>query len=93
MRTLAHWSIACGLILAASAARAETVAEFYAGTTIRLLISAEVGGSYDHNGRLVARHLGRHIPGRPKIVPEQMVGASGRVAARYLYNVAPRTAR
>jgi tripartite-type tricarboxylate transporter receptor subunit TctC len=55
-----------------------------------MLITADPGGSYDSNARLVGRHLGKHIPGNPRIVAEQMVGASGRVAANYLYNVAPK---
>jgi tripartite-type tricarboxylate transporter receptor subunit TctC len=74
----------------AGAASAETVAEFYSRTPIRMVISADPGGSYDSDSRLVARHLGAHIPGNPKIVPENMPGASGRIAASYLYNVAPR---
>jgi tripartite-type tricarboxylate transporter receptor subunit TctC len=69
---------------------AQTVAEFYGRTPIRMLISADPGGSYDSNARLVGRHLGRHLPGNPRIVAEQMVGASGRTAASYLYNVAPK---
>jgi tripartite-type tricarboxylate transporter receptor subunit TctC len=73
-----------------SSAAAETAAEFYARTPIRMVIAADPGGSYDTNARLVGRHFGRHIPGNPRIVAEQMVGASGRVAASYLYNVAPK---
>src|SRR5438552_751155 len=71
-------------------AKAQTVAEFYARTGIRLLITADPGGSYDTNARLVGRHLGRHIPGNPRLLLEQMPGASGRIGANYLYNVAPR---
>jgi tripartite-type tricarboxylate transporter receptor subunit TctC len=86
-----HMLIAALLLTIASrASQAQTAAEFYARTSIRLLITAEPGGSYDTNARLVARHLGKHIPGNPKIVPEQLIGASGRVAANYLYNVAPK---
>ena len=66
------------------------MAEFYARTPVRMLIAADPGGSYDTNARLVGRHLGRHIPGNPRIIAETMVGASGRVAANYLYNVAPK---
>ena len=71
-------------------AHAQTVAEFYARTPVRMLIPADPGGSYDSNARLVGRHLGKHIPGNPRIVAEQMVGASGRVGANYLYNYAPK---
>jgi tripartite-type tricarboxylate transporter receptor subunit TctC len=92
MRHLHHRRIVGALILgfASSAASAQTAAEFYARTTIRVVIAADPGGSYDNNARLVVRHLGRHIPGSPRLVAEQMVGASGRVAASYLYNVAPK---
>ena len=91
MQHLRSWTLALALLLAgASAGHAETIAEFYGRTSIRLLIPADPGGSYDQNARLVARHLGKHIPGHPRIIPEQMVGASGRVAANYLYNVAPK---
>jgi tripartite-type tricarboxylate transporter receptor subunit TctC len=85
-------SIACMLILsvAPNVCHAQTAAEFYGRTPIRMLISADPGGSYDSNARLVGRHLGKHIPGNPRIVAEQMVGASGRTAASYLYNVAPK---
>jgi tripartite-type tricarboxylate transporter receptor subunit TctC len=76
--------------LASGLCHAQTAAEFYGRTSLRLLISADPGGSYDSNARLVARHLGKHIPGNPRIVAEQMVGASGRIAANYLYNVAPK---
>lgn len=66
---------------------ADAVADFYAHSTIRLLVSGDVGGSYDTDARLVARYLGRHLPGNPSIVPENMTGASGRLAANYTYNV------
>src|SRR5205085_4667819 len=81
-----------GLVLAAvlSPAMAQTPSEFFSRNAVRLIISADPGGSYDQIGRLVARHLGKHIPGNPRIVPENMLGASGRIAANYLYRAAPR---
>jgi tripartite-type tricarboxylate transporter receptor subunit TctC len=89
MRAL--YAIACLLVAGLAPARlhADPVADFYAHTAIRLVISGEPGGSYDTDTRLIARHMGRHIPGRPRIVPENMLGASGRVAANFLYNSAP----
>ncbi len=72
-----------------SAGDADAIADFYGRTSIRLVIAADPGGSYDSDARLVARHLGRHIPGNPKIVPENMIGASGRVAANFMYRSAP----
>jgi tripartite-type tricarboxylate transporter receptor subunit TctC len=86
------WSLLVGFVagLLPAITHAQSPAAFYGGTTIRLLIPADPGGSYDTNARLVARHIGKHIPGNPRIVSEQMIGASGRVAANYLYNVAPK---
>jgi tripartite-type tricarboxylate transporter receptor subunit TctC len=69
---------------------ADPVADFYNRTTVRMVISADPGGSYDSDSRLVGRHLGKHLPGNPKIIMENMIGASGRVAANYMYRSAPR---
>jgi tripartite-type tricarboxylate transporter receptor subunit TctC len=84
--------LAAVLLVAAapSISHADPVADFYKGNTIRLVISGEAGGTYDSDGRLMAKHLGKHIPGKPRIVPENMLGASGRVAANFLYNAAPK---
>jgi len=79
----------CIALVWASPGSAQSVADFYARTSIRLIVSADPGGSYDQIGRLVSRHLGRHIPGNPRVVPENMLGASGRVAANFLYRTAP----
>jgi tripartite-type tricarboxylate transporter receptor subunit TctC len=73
---------------AAAPAQAQTVEEFYKGKTIDLVISFTAGGGYDAYARLVARHMGDHIPGKPTIVPRNMPGGGGRVAANYLFNVA-----
>ena len=70
--------------LSAGTAFCQTPAEFYGRTVIRLIVSADPGGSYDTDSRLLARHLGRHIAGNPKIIAENMMGASGRVAANYM---------
>jgi tripartite-type tricarboxylate transporter receptor subunit TctC len=76
--------------LSPTAAPADETADFYGRNNIRLLIAAPAGGSYDSDARLVARYWGRHIPGNPAVIPENMVGASGRAAASYTYNVAPK---
>lgn len=57
---------------------------------LRLVIGTDVGGSYDLTGRLMARHLPRFLPGAPSIVPQNMPGAGGIVAANFLYNLAPK---
>src|SRR5947209_16594952 len=92
MAALRFGSIVAVLVVAAvpSPANAQTAAEFYARTGIRLLITADPGGSYDTNARLVSRHLGKHVPGKPRVTLEQMPGASGRVGANYLYSLAPK---
>lgn len=81
-----------GLLLALGAghAGAQGVAEFYKGKTINLLIGVAAGGEYDLHARLAARVLGRHIPGNPTIVPQNMTGAGGLKMANYLYEVAPK---
>src|SRR5437660_8023457 len=75
---------------ASNVAHAQGVGDFYSRATMRLIISADPGGSYDTYGRLIARHLGKQIPGNPRVVPENMLGASGRVAANYMYHAAPK---
>ncbi len=74
-------------MFAAAPARAD---DFYAGKTIELLIGFSSGGGYDLYGRTLARYLGRHIPGNPQIVPQNMPGAGSLKLVNYLYNVAPK---
>lgn len=80
--------LVAGSLLFAPAISADDVAAFYANKRISLYIGFPPGGGYDIYSRLVARHLGRHIPGKPELVPSNMPGGSSRVAASYLYNVA-----
>jgi tripartite-type tricarboxylate transporter receptor subunit TctC len=81
-----------GLIVAAPvhAVKAQTVEEFYRGKTLSLVIPNAPGGSFDLYARLVATHLGRFIPGHPAIVPQNMPGAGGMLAANYLSGIAPK---
>src|SRR5712672_2243722 len=76
--------------LAASQARADTVADFYRGKQINLIVGYGPGGGYDVYARLVGRHLGRYIPGQPTVVVQNMPGAGSLRAVNYLYNVAAR---
>ena len=94
MRSGGAWLGSSVLIAAAlavmawgAAARADAVADFYRGKTINLYISSTPGAGYDIYARLVARFMGEHIPGRPTILPRNMAGGEGRIAAAYLYNV------
>ena len=65
-------------------------AQFYKGKTIRFIVSSSPGGGNDTYTRLLARHIPRHIPGKPRIVVENMPGGGGLVAANYLYEQAKR---
>jgi len=67
---------------------AHSAAPFYEGKTIRLIVGFSAGGGFDTYSRLIARHMGRHIPGSPSIVVENMPGAASLVAANHVYNVA-----
>ena len=79
-----------GVMAVGSPAQAQSVEEFYKGKTINMVIGYSPGGGYDVYARLVARFMGDHIPGKPTIVPRNMPGASSRVAAAFVYNVAPK---
>jgi tripartite-type tricarboxylate transporter receptor subunit TctC len=65
-------------------------ADYYAGKTVDLIIGGNVAGGYDIYARVVGRHLGRFIPGRPTIVAKNMPGAGSARAASFLYSVAPK---
>jgi tripartite-type tricarboxylate transporter receptor subunit TctC len=68
----------------------QRVAQFYRNKLVNLYIGFSVGGGYDVYARLVARHLGKHIPGNPTVVPINMEGAGSLKMANWLYNVAPK---
>ena len=76
--------------LGTPAKAADAVADFYKGKTVNVLIGVGVGGEYDLQARLVARFIGKHIPGNPTVVPQNMTGAGGLKMANYLYKVAPK---
>jgi tripartite-type tricarboxylate transporter receptor subunit TctC len=87
--------IGCALAFAlasilAAPARAQSVAQFYSGKIVTLYIGYSVGGGYDTYGRLVARHIGRHIPGQPTVIPVNMEGAGSLKLMNWLYNAAPK---
>jgi tripartite-type tricarboxylate transporter receptor subunit TctC len=70
-------------------AQADAISDFYGSHTIRLIVATPAGGPYDNHARLLARHLSDHIPGHPTIVVENLAGATGMLAANYVYNIAP----
>ena len=81
---------ACCMASTIAPALADDVALFYKGRTLTMLIGTSTGGDVDGRARMLARHMGRHIPGNPAIVPRNMPGAVGAVAANWMSNVGPR---
>src|SRR5258705_10475704 len=73
-------------VLYAAPAFAQSPAEFYRGKTITMIVSSASGGGYDALSRVLANHLGRHIPGNPQVVVRNMAGAGGIVARHHLCN-------
>ena len=70
-------------------AASQSVADFYAGKTIRLIVGYSAGGGHDLNARLLARYIGQYIPGKPRVVVENMPGASSLKSVQYLDSGAP----
>jgi tripartite-type tricarboxylate transporter receptor subunit TctC len=68
----------------------EALAEFYKGKTVTIAVGSSPGGGLDTFGRLLSRHLGRHIPGNPTVVVSNVPGAGGNVLANNLYTIAPK---
>jgi tripartite-type tricarboxylate transporter receptor subunit TctC len=86
----ATFALVAGLVTGTPLAHAQSVEQFYKGRTVTLLIATSPGGRYDLNGRLIARHLGRFIPGQPTIVVQNTPGAGGLVLANRLANTIER---
>src|ERR1041385_7380903 len=85
-------TIAATLLLAALATplRADPVEDFYRAKTVTILVGFTAGGGYDLYARLLGRHLGKHIPGNPSVVVQNMPGAGSLKATQYVYGVAPK---
>ncbi|EIF28375.1 hypothetical protein BCh11DRAFT_03767 [Burkholderia sp. Ch1-1] len=88
-----HWVVSA--VIAVSTAwlgsvRAESVQDFYSSRAVNMDIGYSVGGGYDMYARLLAKHLGDHLPGKPTITPQNMPGAGSLKAANYLYSIAPK---
>ena len=85
------FGLAVMLGLAASApALADPIADFYKGKQIQFIIRTGPGGGYDQYSRLLARHIGSHIPGNPAVLPVNMPGGGGIVSANYVAKIAPK---
>jgi tripartite-type tricarboxylate transporter receptor subunit TctC len=87
---LGSFAMALGLGSGERAHAQQSVADFYRGRTMSMLIGYTVGGGYDTYARVLARHMGKRIPGNPSITPQNMVGAGSLKLANYLYSVAPK---
>src|SRR6267378_3954532 len=74
----------------AAPASAAAPADFYKGRTVFIMIGYSPGGGYDLYARVLAQHLGKHIPGNPTVVPQNMPGAGSIKAANYVFSVAPK---
>jgi tripartite-type tricarboxylate transporter receptor subunit TctC len=84
-------AIACIILLfGLTASHADEPDASFKGQTVHLYIGFAPGGTYDYFGRLVARHIGRHLPGNPTVIAEQMPGAGSFTAANFLYVRAPK---
>lgn len=79
-----------GVCAVASSAAADDIADFYKGKSLVFAVGTGAGGEYDLQARLLARHIGRFIPGNPQGVPQNMPGAGGAKMAAWLYSVAPK---
>src|SRR3954452_3072886 len=91
MQTSLHRLIcATALALVACLASPASAQEIFKNRDITLYVGSAPGGPYDAYARLVARHFGRHLPGTPSVVVQNMPGASGRRLMGYIYNVAPK---
>lgn len=83
-------AVAAGIAVCLCVFSAEAQERFYKGKQIRLIIGYGSGGGYDSYARLISKHMGRHIPGNPTIVPQNMPGAGSNLAANHIFNVAPK---
>jgi tripartite-type tricarboxylate transporter receptor subunit TctC len=88
-RTVCAAALLVAALSPALAQKADPVAEFYRGKTVRLVVGYPPGGNYDLYGRLAVEFLGKHIPGNPTVIAVNMPGAGGFRAIDYLYKVAP----
>jgi tripartite-type tricarboxylate transporter receptor subunit TctC len=81
---------ALAVAAAMAQAQAQDIASFYKGKQVSIIVGSSPGGGYDLYGRLLARHMGKHLPGNPVFVVSNMPGAGGNVAAAHIANVAPK---
>ena len=84
IKTVGCFMVAAALLLTATVHGAPD----YEGKTLRLIVGTSPGGGYDTYARAIARHMPKHLPGKPNVIVQNMPGAGSLIAANYLYNVA-----
>src|SRR5262245_27654312 len=86
----ALWAALLVALIAVEHATAQPQIGTFAGKTVNLIIGFGPGGGYDLWGRIVARHIGKHLPGTPNVVPQNMPGGGSFNAANHIYTIAPK---
>ena len=82
--------IAIFALVLTSPIAAQPAGDSLAGKSVSMIIGFGAGGGYDLWGRTVGRHIGRHLPGAPTVIPQNMPGAGSYAAASYIFNIAPK---
>src|SRR5436309_1886088 len=83
-------ALATSMLALPQASAQQSVADFYRGKSITMAVGTSPGGDYDLRMRMVGRHIGKHIPGNPLVVPSNMPGAGQMLVANWLANAAPK---
>ncbi len=83
-------AMAAVFIFGSTQVQADSVADFYKGKTVKIIVGFSVGGGFDLYARVISGHLGRHIPGNPTVIVENRPGAGSMKAASYVFNAAPK---
>jgi tripartite-type tricarboxylate transporter receptor subunit TctC len=93
MRATVRAVLAAAVLAAAAAtppASADETVDFYKGKTVSIVVGHQAGTGFDVYARVLQRHLGKHIPGNPSVIVQNMTGASGITAANWMANIAPK---
>jgi tripartite-type tricarboxylate transporter receptor subunit TctC len=89
-RLVVTGSLLAGMTLGATPAAAQSSTGYYVGKTVKMIIGLGTGGGYDLWARTLARHIGKHLPGNPTVISQNMEGAGSFRAANYMYSQAPK---
>lgn len=79
----------CAALAAPAVGAADPIADFYAGKTLNIVVGSDAGGTYDFYGRTIARHIGKHLPGKPQAIVQNLAGAGSYLAYRRVFSIAP----